>query len=315
MEDVSTIHRISIPSGVFPQRVESGDLLEFEITDQIDYDVFQVYRSDDDERFSPVNNGLELIHLNRQTSVNERRLTMSFELTEEKIDLYFCWIPSNQRRKNDDDEKECPKENRIELVKSETKVSLTDQRESQQICLHQGETLQVSWSSKRGQSYRIEEKHYCPISGGLYTVDQSTSTSSKGMFVKRFDQFGMSFLFRLTENNQIHDILVCTINKKHSIKHRQLKNNDDDEQTSTIVIEQNDSIVFQWNTEEKLHVQIDQFVGTDQPSSHGYLQHRFEQLGFFFYKINDKQPGRILVQPKTHLHRFAVFGEQLSESF
>ena len=313
-EVMETIHRIDIPRGSFPDRIECGDLIEFHVNDQIEYDLFQVFPNDDgDEDFSPVKNGLALSSVNKDTPVSERRLSMSFDLEEAKIDLYFCWIPSVEREKFSS---RCPKDvcekNRLQLFKSETKIALTDNRESQQITLHQGETIEVSWASKRAMAYRMEEKHYCPISGGLYSVHSDrTAASSKGSFRQTFGQFGMSFLFRLTENNQIHDILVCTINKKHKIKHIPI--HQPAAERALISIEQNESIVFQWHTEQKLTVKLDGEELAGPASRRGYRHHRFDQCGLFSYQIGEEQAGSVLVQPRREVHRFAVFGEQLSE--
>ena len=269
-DDPSTIHSINITSGTFPEkladRIECGDTIEFENDQTDELDIFQVYQDGND--YYRVYGGLELFNVRKNTSVKKRRILLSFHLHEKEMELHFCVIPSNQRQtflKS----RRCPVENceknRLILHKNELKISLTDEKESQKLVVYHGDTIEFEWTSKRGGGYRIEEKKYCPISGGLYKVEQSSEIStsnrvtSKGNFRKTFNEFGTSFFFRLTETNQIQDIIVCVIKEKYRIEYIQIT--DTHIQPNVTRIEQNDVVVFEWNTNEQQTIgQIEPFT-------------------------------------------------------
>jgi hypothetical protein len=268
-DEVDTIYILDITNGSFPEQipdhVASGDTIEFKTDKKDEYDIFQVYKDGND--YYRINNGLELVNIKSNTPKNNRRILLSFTLNQPEIELYFCIIPSLQRETFLKSRK-CPQENCekncLILHKSEIKFSLNDNKESQQVILHKGDTIELDWASKRGSGYRIEEKKYCPISGGLYKVEQTSEISlnravSKGKFIKTFNEFGTSFLFRLTETNQIHDIIICIIKEKYQIKHIEIT--DTNIQPNFIRIEQNNSIIFNWNTKQKQTiVQIEPFI-------------------------------------------------------
>jgi len=267
--DTDTIYIIDITNGSFPDQIpdhiESSDTIELKTDKKDEYDIFQVYKDGND--YYRINNGLELLNIRNNTPEKNRRILLSFTFNQSEIELYFCIIPSSQREIFFKSRK-CPQENCekncLRLHKSEVKFSLNDNKESQKVILHKGDTIELDWTSKRGSGYRIEEKRYCPISGGLYKVEQTSEMStgravSKGKFTKTFYEFGTSFLFRLTETNQIHDIIVCIIKEKYRIKHIEIT--DMDIQPNIISIEQNDSIIFEWNTKQKQTlVQIEPFI-------------------------------------------------------
>jgi hypothetical protein len=266
--ETKLVHSIDLNNGSFPEqlppRIECDDIIEFKITDRGTYDVYQVYKDGND--YYRVNNGYELKNIDNGTEKNERRLLLSLALNQSEIELYFCIIPSTQRETILATRK-CPKSkcenNRLIVQKCEIKFSLTDEQDSHKIYLHKGDTIDIDWTSKSSVGYRIEEKKYCPISGGLYTVEQtdtniSNRPSARGKFSKTFNEFGMSFLFRLTETNQTHDVIVCIVNDTYKVKHIEI--NDNKIQPNIIWIEQSDWIIFEWNTKRKQTiVQIEPF--------------------------------------------------------
>lgn len=274
-EDPSTIHVINISQGSFPEqiidRIECGDTIEFENDQNDEYDVFQVYKNGND--YYRIDGGLELLNVRKNSSVKKRRLILSFDLHENEMELNFCIIPSNQRQTFLKSHR-CPVEtcekNHFILYKNELKILLTDAKESQKLIVHYGDTIELEWTSKRGGGYRIEEKKYCPISGGLYKVEQSsemsstTRVTSKGNFRKTFNEFGTSFLFRLTETNQIQDIIVCIIKEKYRIQRIEIT--DTHIQSNVTRIEQNDVILFEWNTKDK------QTIGQIEPFNIDHVQ-------------------------------------------
>lgn len=255
-DDEETIHRIDITTGSFPQQItdrfENGDTIEFENNQTDEFDIFQVYK--DENNFYRVDNGLTLLNISKTSSNKERRLPISFVLNQSEIDLYFCVIRSNEHetysKSRQIDRTFCEK-NHLIIHKNELKITLTDNKESQKIVLRQGDTIELDWITKRTGGYRIEEKKYCPISGGLYRVEQTAnlSANTKGNFRKVFHECGTSFLFRLTETNQIHDIIVCVIKDKYRITSVELT--DTNIQPNVIQIEQNDIVQFQWNTKQQ----------------------------------------------------------------
>ncbi|CAF3224711.1 unnamed protein product [Rotaria sp. Silwood2] len=305
-DDEDVIHVIDISNGSFPEqmpnRIESGDTIEFKTNQTDEYDIFQVYKDGVD--YYRINNGFELYNIKNSTTKNNRRILLSLSLHRSKIELYFCIIPSSQsgvvlklrKYSNENCEKNC-----IIVHKSEIKFSLSDNKESQKLILHKGDTIELDWTSKRGNGYRIEEKKYCPISGGLYKVEQTSEITtnralSKGNFTKIFNEFGTSFLFRLTETNQIHDIIVCIIKDNYHIKHIEIT--DTNIQSNLISIEQNDSIIFEWNTTQKeTIVQIEPFI--------------FDQINQQSIEVSNNQIGTIIVEPKINIHSFPIFGDQL----
>ena len=268
-DHTNLIYTLDITNGSFPEkmpdRVENGDMIEFKTNKTDEYDIFQVYKDGND--YYRVTNGLELLNIRNDTPEKSTRILFSFALNQPEVELYFCIIPSSQRA-TFSKTRQCPKENCerncVKLNKAETTFSLNDNKESQKIYFHKGDTIELDWTSKRGTGYRIEEKKYCPISGGLYTVEQSSETTStravsSGKFTKTFNEFGMSFLFRLTDTNQIHDITVCIVKERYKIKHIEVT--DTIIEPNIIWIEQNDSIVFEWNTQRKQTIaQIEPFI-------------------------------------------------------
>lgn len=267
-DDGDMIYVLDITNGSFPEqmptRIESGDTIEFVTNKADEYDIFQVYKDGND--YCRVDGGFELYKIKNDTSKHHRRILLSLDLHRPQVELYFCIVPSLQHEillqarqyPRENCEKNC-----LILHKSEIKYCLTDNKESQKLILHKGDTIEIEWISKRGNGYRIEEKKYCPVSGGLYKIEQSSDLTtsravSKGSFKKTFNEFGTSFLFRLTETNQVHDIIVCIIKGKYRTKHIEIT--DISIQPNVIFIEQNDSIIFEWNTEQKQTiVQIEPF--------------------------------------------------------
>ncbi|CAF4806211.1 unnamed protein product [Rotaria sp. Silwood1] len=98
-DDENTIHVIDISNGLFPEqiphRIESGDTIEFKTNKTDEYDVFQVYKDEDD--YYRINNGFELYNIKNTTTKNNRRILLSLDLQQPKIELYFCILPSSQR--------------------------------------------------------------------------------------------------------------------------------------------------------------------------------------------------------------------------
>ena len=269
-EESKMIHVIELNNGTFPERmpprIECDDIIEFKINGKDEYDIMQVYKDGND--YYRVSNGYELLHVKNRTPENERRVLLSLALNSPEIDLYFCIIPSSQRETVLATRK-CPKinceNNRLIVRKCEIKFSFTDEKESQKVYLHKSDTIDIEWKSKNGSSYYIEEKRFCPVSGGLYTVEQTAENitqrpTTKGKFTKTFNDFGMSFLFRLTGVNQVHDITVCIVNDTYKVKHVEIT--DTNIQPNLIWIEQSDWIVFEWNTTKRKQtiVQIQPFA-------------------------------------------------------
>jgi len=256
-ESTKMAHVIDINNGSFPEniphRIECNDIVEFKINGNDEYDIIQVYK--DDKDYYRVIHGYELLNIKSRTPATERRILFSFALNQPETKLYFCIIPSSQRETVSTTRK-CPKvnceKNCLKIHQSEIKVSLTDEKNIQKVYLNKGETIEIKWSTKHG--YRIEEKKYCPISGGLYTVEQSSNNisnrfSKTGTFSKAFNDYGMSFLFRLNDKNEIHDITVCVVNQIYKMKHIEIT--DDNILPNIIWIEQSDWIVFEWDTKRK----------------------------------------------------------------
>ena len=267
-EETKMIHVINLDEGEFrdelPPRIECDDVIEFRIIDKESYDIYQVYKDGND--YYRVDNGYELKDIKTRTAENDRRLLLSLALNQENIEIYFCIIPSKERNTILSTRK-CPKKycekNRLTIQKCEIKFVLTDEKDSHKVYIHKGDTVEIEWTSKTGAAYRIVEKRYCPVSGGLYNVEHkgenpSTRPSARGKYSKTFNDFGMSFLFRLTDTNQIHDVIVCIVNDTYKVKHVEVKENNIE--PNIIWIEQSDWIVFEWNTKRKQTVvQIDPF--------------------------------------------------------
>ncbi|CAF2099167.1 unnamed protein product [Rotaria magnacalcarata] len=159
-DDADIIYVLDITNGSFPEqmpdRIESGDTIEFKTNKTDQYYIFQVHKDEND--YYRINNGFELYNINNHTPKNYRRISLSLGLPQSKIELYFCIIPSSQRQ--------------FIRVTSNFRC---DNKESQKLILHKDDTIELEWASKRGNGFRIEEKKYCPISGGLYTLEQQTS--------------------------------------------------------------------------------------------------------------------------------------------
>ena len=266
-DDTVLIHVIEIINGSFAEkaselRIECDNTVEFKVNGKDEYDIIQVYKDGND--YYPVKYGCQLLNIKSRTAPKQRRIPFSFDLNQPEIELYFCVIPSSQREsiiKGRKYPKVYCEKNRLKLHQNDIKFRLTDERQSQKVYMHQTDTVQIEWTSQR--LYRIEEKKYCPTSGGFYTVEQPNEKrlnrfSTKGSFVKTFNDLGMSFLIRYTEQNEIHDVIVCIINEKYKVKHVEIT--DEDIQPNILWIEQTDWVVFDWNTKRKHSiVQIEPF--------------------------------------------------------
>ncbi|CAF1275038.1 unnamed protein product [Rotaria magnacalcarata] len=338
-EDEATkmVHIIDISSGSFPEefedRIECNDIVEFTTKAKGDLDVFEVYKDGDD--YYPVVNGYTLRNIKSRSPENDRRLMFPFALTQSDIDLYFCIIPSLQRQTIEKARK-CPKayceKNILKIQKAEIKFPLTDEKENQKVFLHKGESIDIEWITTRNTGYRIEEKKYCPVSDGLYTVDRSsdnvsTRYLSKGKFSKTFTELGMSFLCRMNDKNQIHDMIACIVHEAFKVKHIEIV--DDKIEPNIIWVQQNDWVRFAWKGKRKQTVvQIEPFTVTEikqqsielktsdenffwphEPSRHGCMYHQFVATGIYCFKAGDNQIGTIIVEPHKNIYSIQVFGD------
>ena len=267
-EETKPIYRVSLTNGQFPrmptERIESDTIVEFQVDGKHELDIVQVYKDGND--FCPVTNGYELYNIKKSTPENERRIFLSLALQEQNMDLYFCVIPSAERKsalKDGKYPKDHCEDNCLKIKKCEVKLTLTDERESQKIYLNRGDTLEIIWTGSSRTTYRIEEKKFCPVSGGLYTIEPDDEKSStrflaKGKFTRTFDEYCTTFLFRLTDKNEVQDITVCIVNDTYKVKH--VKITDNTIEPNLIWIDQGDSIAFEWNTKRKQTiVQIEPF--------------------------------------------------------
>ena len=55
---------------------------------------------------------------------------------------------------------------------------MTDEKENQKVYLHKDERIDIEWITTQTPGYRIEERKYCPVSNGFYTVDRSSNNVS-----------------------------------------------------------------------------------------------------------------------------------------
>jgi hypothetical protein len=262
------IHKIDIINPPFikkkPAIIQCGDIIEFNVIGHGEYDIFQVYRDGHDYYLIHHDFNIKLFNVKARTPEKDRRVLLSLALDEDVYEtyLYFCVISSSQREKVLKTRK-CPKENcepnYLIIRKHVVEINLTDDEQNQKVYLRKGDTIELKWSSEHGTAYHIEEKKYCPISGGLYTPESTSGRIlSKETYINTFNEFGMLFLFRLTDTNQIHDITVCVINDTYKIKH--VKITDNNIQPNIIWIEQCDWIIFEWKTTcETTIVQIEPF--------------------------------------------------------
>ncbi|CAF1236326.1 unnamed protein product, partial [Adineta ricciae] len=336
-DDTVLIHVIEIINGSFAEkasglRIECDNIVEFKVNGKDEYDIIQVYKDGND--YYPVKYGCQLLNIKNRTAPKQRRIPFSFDLNQPDIELYFCVIPSSQREsiiKGRKYPKIYCEKNCLKLYQNDIKFRLNDERQSQKVYMHQTDTVQIEWTSQR--LYRIEEKKYCPVSGGFYTVEQPNEKrlnrcSTKGSFVKTFNDLGMSFLIRYTEQNEIHDVIICIINEKYKVKHVEIT--DEDIQPNILWIEQTDWVVFDWNTKRKHSiVQIEPFsvdtntnrsIELKKPEEHffwpndstrrGYMLHQFNETGVFCYKTTSNQIGTIIVEARQTVHQIPVVPDQ-----
>ncbi|CAF0883109.1 unnamed protein product [Adineta steineri] len=339
-DDTKLVHIIDINDGFIsdkkPERIECDDIVEFKIDGKDEYDIIQVYKDGND--YYRVDNGFKLTNIKNRTLKKNRQISFSYDLNQPELELYFCIILSSERETIAKTRKlpknNCEK-NCLKLYQSEIKFTLNDTTESQKVYLHKGDTVEVEWATK--ENYRIEERKFCPVSGGLYTVAQTPNNisnrfSKKGTFKKTFTDFGMSFLFRLTDKNKIHDVIVCIINESYEMKLIEIADNNI--QPNIIWIEQNDWIVFDWNTKTKQSVtQIEPFTIDQQKQQsielktpgknvfwpngttrRGHMRHQFKEPGIYCYKTATDQIGTIIVEARQNIYHVPVFGENLIHS-
>lgn len=285
-EENKRIHVIGItksPPTKIMQSTNFYTLVQFEVFGCGKYDIFQVYKTGDE--YYRISGGLELLNISRHTPINHRCIPFSLALDEgeAEADFYFCVIPSSLRE-TVLKQRTCPRayceENRFTIMRTK-RILLTDQTEFRKVYLRKGDKIELEWSSEQGAVYHIEEKKYCPKSGGVYTYKKSfeehntvyyiegkkyctkcgslccdekiyDNELSATKYTKEFDEMGMSFLFRFTDKNQIHDITACVVNRNHAIRH--IRINDDNIPRDIITIEQNDWVLFEWDFKSKPNV-------------------------------------------------------------
>ena len=257
-EETRVIHAIELVNGKFPETIseviETDDSVEFQVNDAKPVDIVQVYEYN--KNFYRAHNGFQLRKVTNRTPPEKRRLNLSFALVKPSTELIFCVMPSVENQNLPSNHK-YPKEkcqpNRLKITQPEFNVVLDDQQQNQKVYLHKGDTLTITWSSSRGATFMIEERQYCPVSGGLYTVPNSEDSqgkmSSQEKFKKTFIDYGMFFFVRLTSKNEIHDVTTCVVNDNYTVK--SIKITDKGIEPSIIWIEQTDFIEFRWNTKRK----------------------------------------------------------------
>lgn len=256
-EETRTIHLVELENGRFsenmPELIESDDSIEFQANDGTPVDIIQVYQ--DDKDFYRAHNGFALRQLTNRTPQANRRFNLSFALNKPTVDLFFYVIPSSENE-NPPKGNKYPRDkcqpNRIVIKKPEFIVELTDQPQNQKMYLHKGDTVEISWSSSKGASYRIEERHYCPVSGGFYPVHNPNiqrEHAPKGKLNNTFLDYGMSFFVRLTSKNEIYDLTTCVVHDRYSVS--PIKITDQLIEPNLIWIEQTDYIEFEWTTKRK----------------------------------------------------------------
>ncbi|CAF3980029.1 unnamed protein product [Rotaria magnacalcarata] len=127
-DDADIIYVLDITNGSFPEqmpdRIESGDTIEFKTNKTDQYYIFQVHKDEND--YYRINNGFELYNINNHTPKNYRRISLSLGLPQSKIELYFCIIPSSQRQ--------------FIRVTSNFRC---DNKESQKLILHKDDTIEL----------------------------------------------------------------------------------------------------------------------------------------------------------------------------
>lgn len=233
------------------QIIECGEICEFHADQPGEYDLFQVRKDGDD--YYEIVDGLRLHKISKNTPKINRTLEFPIILDENNVgtEFYFCVMRSCQRADLIENSK-CLKENgllpkRFIIKESVTRVNLTDKPINQKFSLRINDVIEISIESKHGIKYHIDERKYCVKSAALYNSpdEQCKVTSSDVIYRKKFRDYGTIFLFRLTERNEIHDITVCIVNGKNSIRH--LKIEKSNQSPDTIHIYQDDRIFFEWN--------------------------------------------------------------------
>ena len=256
-EETRTIHLVKLENAQFPanmpEPIESDDSIEFTTNDSKPVDIIQVYL--DDKDFYLAHKGFQLRNLTNRTPQADRQFNLSFALTKPSVDLFFCVIPSSENEnppKGNKYPREKCERNRVVIQKPEFKVELTDEPQNQKMYLHKGDTVEITWSSSQGISYRIEERHYCPVSGGLYPVHNDNAQrepAPKGKFKNTFLEYDMTFFVRLTAKNQVYDLTTCLVHDRYSVI--PIRITDQSIEPNLIWIEQTDYIEFEWNTKQK----------------------------------------------------------------
>ncbi|CAF4125790.1 unnamed protein product [Adineta steineri] len=259
-------------------------------------------------------------------------LSLALDPDLSATEFIFCVIPSS-RRGEISKTGICPLAyctiNHLVIQRRVQKYFLMNQKTNQKVYLHKGDTIELTWSSEDNITYRIEEKKYCPISGGLYTPEQTfDSTLAEGMYRKTFNELGMSFLFRYTDTNEIYDVIACIVNDEYKIKHILITDNKI--QPNIIHIEQHDWIMFEWHGKhaqsivqiEPFRTDKDQqsiemtnigehFFWPNQPSRNGYMYHQFNETGVYCFKTADGQIGTIIVEPLKTIRQISIHSDRL----
>ncbi|UJR19905.1 hypothetical protein I4U23_023037 [Adineta vaga] len=339
-----------------PIYVQCGDVILFEIKGNKKHDIIQVYKEcksrptskyqssglccKEHDNYYRIKNGYALFDITNRTPEKDRLLPLSIELPpdQSEIDLYFCVIRSSQRDSILEDpicpEKYCEL-NHLKMTKRQTKISLTKEETNQLTHLYKGDTIELDWSTEHETGYQIEEKKYCPISAGLYTIPPTLNktSSSRRKYRKTFNEYGMSYLFRLTDTNQIHDITVCVVNNTYNRKYVSIT--DYDIRPNFLTIEQDEWVIFEWDTTNKqsivqiepFHIDDDkdddeeqvielrngeQYFSWPRGATHrGYVCHQFKEIGAFCFRTASGEIGTIIVEPKQTIHKLKLFNDEL----
>ncbi|CAF0736434.1 unnamed protein product [Didymodactylos carnosus] len=325
--------QIDISDGKFQQpiTVETGDSVEFVVNaDAKQYDVIQVYRDRSD--FYRVPNGIELRNISKDQT---GPVSLSFDLTndEKGREIYFYIGLSADNTKTDPRQKYLQntcENNKINIKPVDAKFSYLDTEDNRKVYLRKNDILEIDWIKAKG-AYRIEEKKYCPVSGGLYTISDTSSqtqkTAQRATFKKQIDQLGISYFIRVDEHKAVKDILVCIV--ENSYRYKYVRLTDDNNELKPIVIDQDDWIIWEWDTKKKQSIkQIDPYKLDDknqhielksdghffwpfEPNKRGILYHQFTEPGVYSYKDASNNIGTIIVEARTIIYSLPLLEGQL----
>lgn len=211
-----------------------------------------MYKKDKDFYVAP--GGFWLRNISSNSPDDDSKILVSFNIRSVTKELRFCVVPVEQVENIYRDRK-CPREycqdNYLKIERSVYTCEFDDSEHNEKIYLSKQGELVIE--SKAKGTYRFEEKKYCPVSGGFYSVpirgnDHTIVLRSKEKLIKSFPELCTSFICRYNQDDELVDTKVINVDDTLAVK--TIKITDNKIEPNLLYVEVNDIVEFSWKSKK-----------------------------------------------------------------